>query len=143
MIEKRLDSILGEDYARLKINGQWFVVPTIVANALDGSTAKLYFEAHVTIEPIFERHLDLAKTIAEKHKFKVADLLMKKRENDTLERSSYDTFMTGHGKDLHDVRIRMTNMIQELKLSGFKVWRAKVEDTIMDTRKCDEWELLK
>lgn len=37
----------------------------------------LYFEAHVTIEPVFERkRLDKLTEIARRHHFRVADLLM-------------------------------------------------------------------
>lgn len=104
--------------------------------------AKLYFEGHVTIEPVFDERRELASTIALKHKFKLADLLMKKREEDTEERSAKDTFMTGHGQSLLNMKIRTIHLVNELKLNGFKVWRYKIEDTIMDSRHKDELCLL-
>ena len=142
MIEEKRDSVLGDQYVRLKINGEWITVQKTVADVLERNTAKLYFEAHVTIEPVFGRGLNLAKAISEKYNFKVAELLMKKRENDTPQRSRCDTFMTGHAKHLDELKGRMVGLIAELRLHGFKVRRAKVENTVMDTRNCDDWRLL-
>lgn len=107
------------------------------------SDVKYYLECHVTIEPVFDEKLEQAKKIARKYKFKVADLLMKKRKEDTEERSMHDTFMTGHGVNINDINDRMINLVEDLKKSGFKVWRAKLEDTLMDTRIEDSLGLLK
>ena len=105
-------------------------------------TAKLYFEAHVTIEPIFDEKLVSASEIARKHGFKIANLLMKKREEDTETRSKYDTFMTSHGMSLTFMKIRVKSLIQDLQAHDFKVWRYKIEDTVMDSRTNDELGLL-
>lgn len=104
--------------------------------------AKLYLECHITIEPVFDDRLEHVKSIAENNNFKVAALLMQKRETDTAERSKYDTFMTGHSKTLADIQQRMVKCITDLKNAGFKVWRYKIEDTIMDSRSYDELGLL-
>jgi hypothetical protein len=106
------------------------------------TTAKHYFETHVTIEPIFDERLSEAAEIAKDHGFKIASLLMKKREEDTEERSKYDTFMTGHGKCLFSMRFDVTALVKTLKENGFKVWRYKIEDTIMDSRINDELGIL-
>jgi hypothetical protein len=106
----------------------------------DGS--ELYFESHVTIEPVFDARLEQAKILAAEYKFRVADLLMKKREADTEERSAKDTFMTGHGQSLHDIENRTMRLVNELKDHGFKVWRYKIEDTVLDSRTKDVWNLL-
>lgn len=104
--------------------------------------AKLYLECHITIEPVFEDRLELARAIGTENGFKVAALLMQKRETDTPERSKYDTFMTGHSKTLTDIQSRMVACVQQLKTAGFKVWRYKIEDTLMDSRFADELNLL-
>jgi hypothetical protein len=104
--------------------------------------AKHYYEAHVTIEPVFDGRLETAKLVAEGWKFKVADLLMKKREADTETRSSKDTFMTSHSKELEDITNRTIEVVRQLKLKGFKVWRYKIEDTVLDSRIQDELHLL-
>lgn len=100
-----------------------------------------YLEAHVTIEPIFDERLEEAKRISRKYKFKVADLLMKKRESDTEERSKHDTFMTGHSKNYQDIQDRITGLINELNDNGFKVWRYKIEDTLIDSKMSDKLAL--
>lgn len=96
--------------------------------------SKLYYEAHITFEPVFERQYQELKAISEKHNFRIAELLMKKREGDTPERSKYDTFMTGHGKNFEDLQSRMTFVVLKAREAGFTVWRYKIEDTIMDSR---------
>jgi hypothetical protein len=106
-------------------------------------TSALYYEAHVTIEPVFDARLAEAKAIAEPFQFRVADLLMKKREADTEERSKHDTFMTGHGKRYDDIEGRLVGLIQALDQGGFKVWRYKIEDTILDSRIDDRLDLLR
>lgn len=111
------------------------------ANNFD-ALAKYYYEAHVTIEPVFDERREAAKVIAEKWKFRLADLLMKKRSEDTEERSSRDTFMTTHSKEMIDITYRTVSLVKELKNAGFKVWRYKIEDTVMDSRIEDEYHLL-
>lgn len=106
------------------------------------SEVKYYLEAHVTIEPVFDDRLEEAKEIARLYKFKVADLLMKKRKTDSEVRSMHDTFMTGHSKNYEDIVDRVANLVQHLKNTGFQVWRAKIEDTLMDTKLEDTMGIL-
>lgn len=105
------------------------------------NTTNFYFESHVTIEPIFDDQLSLASTIARSHGFKVADLLMKKRKNDTVERSKYDTFMTGRSNTYQFLEDNMKNLIIELRSNGFKVWRYKIENILCDSRYYDIYGL--
>lgn len=106
-----------------------------------GDTA-LYYEAHITIEPVFDNNRDFAADIANQYNFKLAHLLMKKRSADTEERSDKDTFMTGHSKNLTDISERTKALVTHLKAEGFKVWRYKIEDTLVDSRTDDQWRLL-
>jgi UDP-2,3-diacylglucosamine pyrophosphatase LpxH len=101
------------------------------------------YECHVTIEPVFTKtRMDELGVICYKHGFMIAKLFMQKREEDTLERSKYDTFVTGHRHDFEQMKLRMTELIEECKASGFKVWRYKIEEIVLDSRKSDELELL-
>lgn len=105
-------------------------------------TTELYFEAHITIEPVFDaRRLDAA-FVAEVYRFRLAELLMRKRETDTARRSDKDTFMTGHSADWHDIVQRTTGCVRALREAGFKVWRYKIENTLLDSRRQDALELL-
>ena len=67
---------------------------------------------------------------------------MRKRSEDSEVRSKNDTFMTGHGKIYSDISNRMSDCIQELKNNGFKVWRYKIEDTLLDSKFTDHFKLL-
>ncbi len=102
----------------------------------------LYLEAHVTIEPVFDERRAEAAEIAKLYNFKLAHLLMKKDREATEERSDRDTFMTGHSKFKSDINQRTKELVKHLKQEGFKVWRYKVEDTLLDSKLKDIWELL-
>jgi hypothetical protein len=106
-------------------------------------SAKHYYESHVTIEPVFDDKLDDVKRISSECNFKVANLLFKKRECDTEERSMHDTFTTGHSKYYEDIVERTKRLVDNLQKAGYTVWRYKIEDTMMDSRIDDEFALLK
>lgn len=95
----------------------------------------LYYECHITIEPLFsEEERNSASTIAKKYSFKLANLLMQKDRLEKPTRSNKDTFMTSHSTCLSDITCRMNQCISSLKSAGFTVWRAKIEDTVIDIK---------
>ena len=102
----------------------------------------LYYECHVTIEPVFDRRLDNCKRLCAVWGFNVADLLMQKRAEDSEERSKHDTFATSRGVDYDELQARMITLVMILQEHGFKVWRYKIEDTIVDSKIKDELNLL-
>lgn len=104
--------------------------------------AKHYYEIHITIEPVFDDRLEGLKHIALMSGFKVASLLMKKRAEDTEQRSRYDTFMTSHTQVLSEAIGNVRDMTRLLQREGFKVWRYKIEDIVLDSRIKDELNLL-
>ncbi len=93
-----------------------------------------YYEAHVTVEPCFDEDLVRFKTICHDYKFRVATLLMKKRSEDSEERSKHDSFCTGRGISYTDIKSRMLDLVERLRKEGFKVWRYKIESTLLDSR---------
>lgn len=95
---------------------------------------ELYFEAHVTVEPIYGVRLQTFEAIANHYGFRVADLLMKKRPDDTPERSQFDTFCTGRSKFYADLHLRTINLIKSAQENSIRVWRYKIENTILDVR---------
>lgn len=115
----------------------------ILAKQKRSRTARLYYEAHVTIAPVFDEQRAIASIIALRNGFRLAELLMQKRKEDTPERSRYDTFMTGHGKDYADICERVHSVCVDLRQHGFEVYRAKIEDTLLDTRMGDAQWLIK
>lgn len=94
----------------------------------------LYFECHITVEPVYGYELQDLKELCAPYKFHVADLLMRKRMEDTPERSQFDTFCTGRGVDFEDLLLRMDHLVIDLHEAGFEVWRYKIENTLLDER---------
>lgn len=97
-------------------------------------TTDLYFESHVTIEPLFDERLDAFKELCRSWGFHVADLLMKKRDKDTAERSRFDTFATTRGRYFEDIQRQTMCLVESAQLAGFIVWRYKIENTLVDVR---------
>ena len=97
-------------------------------------SSRHYYEAHVTVEPVFDQDLERFKTICHDYKFRVATLLMQKRKEDTEERSKNDSFCTGRGISFTDIEKRMLALVQRLQKEGFTVWRYKIESTLIDSR---------
>lgn len=92
-----------------------------------------YYESHVTIEPVADDlKLEQVKAIAQLHGFRVADLLMVKRPEDTPERSRLDTFMTSRDLDYTGLRCRTWDVMRDLKQAGVRVWREKIEEILID-----------
>ena len=104
--------------------------------------AFFYYEAHVTIEPIFDDARESAAITAQQFGFKLAKLLMQKRVADAPEQSKFDTFMTSHSRDFEDIVNRTKELVAALKNKGFSVWRYKIEDIVVDSRIEDTWDLL-
>lgn len=97
-------------------------------------TSRHYYEAHITVEPVFEDRLEEFKIICHDYKFRIANLLMQKRKLDTEERSKNDSFCTGRGISYTDTKKRMLALVERLEKEGFKVWRYKIESTLLDSR---------
>lgn len=93
-----------------------------------------YYEAHVTIEPVYEERLVELKKIAKDFDFHVATLEMKKRAKATPTRSENDSFCTARGVSYSDLEDRTEGFAEALKEAGFKVWRCKIESTVVDSR---------
>jgi len=103
---------------------------------------KYYYEAHITIDPVFDKEREYAEALANEYGFKLAKLIMRKREADQERPAQDDTFMTGHSLDFTDIQSRTIDLCSTLRYSGFTVRRYKVEDTLVDSRFKDEWNLL-
>lgn len=94
----------------------------------------LYFEAHVTIEPVYDERLARFTELCRERKFHVATLVMQKRKEDTPDRSKFDSFCTGHGNDGEELKARMFSLLDELKKESYQIWRYKIEVVPLDSR---------
>lgn len=94
----------------------------------------LYHESHVTVEPVFDTRLEQLKYLSELHGFHVADLLMQKRKEDSPERSRFDTFCSSRSVDPAALEGRMFAFVAALRSAGFRVWRYKIEDVVLDSK---------
>lgn len=95
----------------------------------------LYYEAHITIEPLepgpaLENFTALCKT----YRFKPAKLLLVKDRIATAERSTLDSFATGHSHDYQDLLDRTMAVTRDLRAAGFSVWRYKIEACLLDQK---------
>ena len=136
-------------HVRRKVGDMLFAVIAIARNhgwdldeLLEEATKKVegrmrdkhYYEAHVTIEPVFGEQLAALKKSAAEFGFRVADLLMQKRPENKPERSQNDTFCTARSISYSDLETRMFGLVTKLKESGFVIWRYKIESTLLDSR---------
>lgn len=94
----------------------------------------MYYESHITIEPVFDARFEQFVAICSNRGFRPAKLMMKKRAEDTPERSQYDSFCTGRGKTQDELADRMHALVTDLKDAGFAIWRYKIEHVILDCR---------
>lgn len=90
----------------------------------------IYYESHITIEPVEDERLDLFKDICQRWNFKVANLLMQK----TLNKSNLDSFCTGKDKNFTMMKARMNYVLDELKNRNFNVYRYKIEAILLDSK---------
>lgn len=92
------------------------------------------YECHITIEPVFDERLTQFQILAEDQGFRVAKLLLQKTRRETAERSNKDSFCTGHSNEYPDIFERMHALRKNLLAQGFKVWRYKIEQILLDVR---------
>jgi hypothetical protein len=94
----------------------------------------IYYESHVTVEPVFDSRLETFRSIAATYRFRVADLFMQRERKDTPERSSKDSFCTGRSKSFEEIKTNMDALANDLQRSGIQVWRKKIEAVVYDER---------
>ena len=103
----------------------------------------LYYECHITIDPIFgSRRQELEKLVG-MFDFKLAKLVMfKGPEKQDWKDSQKDTFFTAHDHYYSRLQQRMVDCIRIIQEAGYVVRRYKIEDTIIDSRTTDILALL-
>jgi hypothetical protein len=90
----------------------------------------LYYECHVTIEPVQDERLTEFSNICSSYGFKVATLLMQK----SLDRSNLDSFCTGKATNFAFLKARMDFLLSDLNKAKFNVYRYKIESILLDSK---------
>lgn len=92
-------------------------------------TTELYFETHITIDPVEDHREAELKKLVTVFGFRLAELFMKKGG-----RSRLDSFMTTRGSNYDDVYMRTLRCVNALINAEYKVRRYKIENTLLDVR---------
>lgn len=100
----------------------------------------LYYESHITIDPVYEDGLAKFKDIAAIYNFRVAELLMVKK--DQYLQSTKDSFCTSRSKDYTQIVNDTICLVEALQEEDFHVRRYKIEDTLVDSKIEDRYKLL-
>ena len=99
--------------------------------------AELYFEAHVTTEPLEGGLLQGLLAIAPVYEFRVAELI--KRNGD---KHIDDQFASARDQHYEELYTRTHNFVAHLQQAGIKVRRYKIENTMIDSHLKDTMKLL-
>jgi hypothetical protein len=94
----------------------------------------LYYETHITIEPVFDGELDRLRQACTPYAFRTSEFLLEKRPVDTPDRSRYDAFCNGRSHAASELERRTLACRAALEAAGFRVWRHKLEATLIDSR---------
>lgn len=93
----------------------------------------LYYEAHVTIDPVEGVRLEFFRDLCATHRFRVAELLMRKPCG-KLAPSTDDSFCTGRDAALEPLSQRTLALVADAQRHGYRVRRYKIEEALVDVR---------
>lgn len=142
----RLDKTYGFDPESRKWCDQellalGYVLPDLESNVSTFVPKKsLYYECHLTLDPVVGEELKTLKALCEAYDFRVASLYLAKGKS--LKASNLDAFTTGRSAVYSELNHRMIDLIQMLKASGFVAKRYKIESALLDSRVDDQLNLL-
>lgn len=94
----------------------------------------LIYECHITVDPIEGEKLELFNKVCAIWEFKVAKLVMVKDRQITEDRGNKDQFCTGHNVDFEVLDTRAKVLMANLRVTGFRVRRFKIEAILTDER---------
>jgi len=100
-------------------------------------TTELYFESHITIEPLSDAKQGDIMPIVNTYEFRIADLIMRNGRP-----HMENMFVSARSEDYKDICTRTKHVVNALQCKGIKVLRYKVENTLLDSRKHDIWKCL-
>lgn len=95
--------------------------------------SQLYYEVHVTTDPVPESLRNVFLGICERHGFRIASLLMEK-PGEGLVSYDGDAFCTARSRYYSEAENRMVALMLDLDKAGIVLRRYKIEDTLLDSR---------
>lgn len=95
-------------------------------------TTRLYYECHITLEPVYGIRLTILEHLVAKRDLSVSTFLMVKPGQ-----QNPDAFVSLRDKSYANVLRRMCDACIALEAEGFVIKRAKIEDTLLDTKHGD------
>jgi hypothetical protein len=96
--------------------------------------AKLYYEVHLTFDPLVwqtDLYWNVIKAL-DKHHFRLASLTMASGEP-----HGENSFASSIGYELDEIKVRTAVLVKTLQGLGLTVRRYKIEDTVLDSRMSD------
>ncbi len=103
-------------------------------------TSAMYYESHVTVDPLTDFQRVRVKCLADVYNFRLAKLLLRKPTGDEEWRD--DAFLTAHSQSLRDIKFRTRQLCAHLMLIDIPVRRYKIEDTVLDSNTQDFFNIL-
>lgn len=99
---------------------------------VDGALA-LYYECHVTVdqESIGDK-MEILKDLAADRLFRVSEIVETRWA--LTERHTTDTICTSRGRTYDALWKRMQDLMSDLRAAGFKIYRYKIEATVLDEK---------
>jgi hypothetical protein len=98
----------------------------------------LYYEAHVTIDPVDDKHRSIIQTLAKPYGFRMAKLLMRKPASTDVAEHRDDAFLTARNTKWGQIASQTSGLVKALKEAGYGVRRYKIEDTLIDSKISDD-----
>lgn len=103
--------------------------------------ARLYYEAHITVEPLEAEsfsYSDFADAIAQDHKSWRAS----KFEHDDVDNIADKWFLSAKCNELDAIKWAVRTMLADLRSHGFVIERWKIEEAVLDSKHGDDEEKL-
>lgn len=96
----------------------------------------IYYECHITVEPVLNERLVILKGIAERLGFKLANLVKVNEPVEGKDQFRRDQFMTAHShpSGIEELCDRMKLLVTRLQTARYEVHRFKIEGVVLDSR---------
>ena len=102
--------------------------------------SRLYYEAHVTIEPLTDETRPVVENLCSRLGFKIAEFLMQRAAPGQEDVPANDPNSFTSARDVSSQKIgqRVRALVLCLRAMGVEVRRYKIEDTMLDTKHEDD-----